>query len=115
MINYDSDTYKYTLTAVRSNTLLTYMFTNNQGIIDFGFEYNSDGTINSFINPIPIRDSNDLTISSATVTAPAGYYPSNASTSIASGSAATPATSITATPSITVGSDGLITATTSAT
>ena len=115
MINYDSDTYKYTLTAVRSNTLLTYIFTNNQGIIDFGFEYNSDGTINSFINPIPIRDSNDLTISSATVTAPAGYYPSNASTSIASGSAATPATSITANPSITVGSDGLITATASAT
>ena len=45
---------------------------------------------------IPQNDSSDLTASGATVTAPAGYYASNASKSVASGSA-TPASSVSAT------------------
>ena len=61
------------------------------------------------------RSSNDLTVSGASVTAPAGYYSAAASKSVASGSASTPATSITANPSISVSSAGLITATASAT
>lgn len=62
------------------------------------------------------RDSSDLSASGATVSAPAGYYSSAASKSVASGSAATPATSITANPTISVNSStGVITATTSAT
>ena len=61
------------------------------------------------------RDSDDLTASGATVTAPAGYYSSSASKAVSSGSAATPATTITANPNITVGSDGTITATVSKT
>ena len=62
------------------------------------------------------RDSSDLSASGATVSAPAGYYGSAASKSVASGSATTPATSITANPSISVNSStGVITATTSAT
>ena len=61
------------------------------------------------------NDSTDLSVSGATVTAPAGYYASSASKSVASGSATTPATSVTANPSISVSSGGLITATTSAT
>lgn len=61
------------------------------------------------------RDSTDLGASGATVSVPSGYYESNASKSVSSGSATTPATSITANPSISVGSDGLITATASAT
>ena len=61
------------------------------------------------------RSSTDLTASGATVTSPAGYYASAASKSVAYGSATTPATTITANPSISVGSDGLITATASAT
>lgn len=60
------------------------------------------------------RTSSDLTVSGATVTAPAGYYAAAASKSVASGSATTPATSITANPSISVDANGLITATASA-
>ena len=61
------------------------------------------------------RTSSDLTVSGATVTAPAGYYSSSASKSVANGSASTPATTITATPSISVSNSGLITASVSTT
>lgn len=60
------------------------------------------------------KSSTDLTVSGATVSAPAGYYAESASKSVASGSAATPATTITANPSISVNSSGLITASASA-
>ena len=59
------------------------------------------------------KTSSDLTASGATVTVPAGYYASPASKAVTSGSASTPATGITANPSITVDSSGLITATVS--
>lgn len=59
------------------------------------------------------RDETDLTASGATVTVPAGYYASQQTKSIVSGSAATPASTITANPSISVNSSGLITATVS--
>ena len=59
------------------------------------------------------RSSSDLTASEATVSVPAGYYAEAASKAVSSGSAATPATTITANPSITVSSAGLITATVS--
>lgn len=65
---------------------------------------------------IPTKTSANLTASGATVTAPAGYYAENASKSVASGSAKTPATTITATPTISVDSaTGEITASVSAT
>ena len=60
------------------------------------------------------RSSSDLTSSGATVIVPSGYYGSNASKSVASGSTTTPTTTITANPSISVSSSGLITATASA-
>ena len=60
------------------------------------------------------RSSSDLSASGATVSVPAGYYEEAASKAVASGSASTPATSITANPSITVSNAGLITASTSA-
>ena len=63
------------------------------------------------INGITGRTSSDLTASGATVSVPKGYYNSAASKSVASGSAATPATTITSQPSISVNSSGLITAT----
>lgn len=58
---------------------------------------------------IPSKSSTDLTVSGATVTAPAGYYSSSASTSVASGTAGTPTAakgtvsnhSISVTPSVT--------------
>lgn len=62
---------------------------------------------------IATNTSSDLTVSGATVTVPAGYYASDASKSVGSGSATTPATSVTANPSISVDDDGLITATVS--
>lgn len=73
----------------------------------------NDGT--TATGNIASKTSSDLTVSGATVTAPAGYYASSASKSVSSGSATTPATTITANPTISVGSDGLITATASAT
>lgn len=61
------------------------------------------------------RSSADLLSSGPAVTAPAGYYANNASKAVASGSAATPATTITATPTISVNSStGVITASVSA-
>lgn len=59
------------------------------------------------------NDSSDLTVSGNKVTAPAGYYAAAASASIATGTATTPTSSITANPSISVNSSGLITATAS--
>lgn len=67
-----------------------------------------------YTGSIPTKTSSDMTASGATVTAPAGYYASAVSKAVASGSAATPATTITATPSISVSSGGLITASVSA-
>ena len=56
------------------------------------------------------RDESDLSASGATVNVPSGYYEENESKSIPNGSASTPSTSITANPSISVSSSGLITA-----
>lgn len=63
-----------------------------------------------YTGSIATKTSSDLTASGATVTAPAGYYASNATKSVASGSATTPATTISVTPTISVNSSGLITA-----
>lgn len=64
---------------------------------------------------IPERDSTDLSVSGATVSVPSGYYEDDSSKTIPNGSASTPATSITADPTISVNSStGLITATASA-
>ena len=68
----------------------------------------NDGT--DITGSITSKTSSDLTASGATVTAPAGYYASSASKAVASGSATTPATTITANPTISVSNSGLITA-----
>ncbi len=87
----------------------------------------SDGTLNSgekmlsgntayangvkYTGTIPTKTSSDLTASGATVTVPSGYYGTSASKSIASGSATTPATTISVTPTISLDtSTGIITA-----
>lgn len=56
------------------------------------------------------KSSTNLTVSGDTVIAPAGYYAESASKSVASGSATTPTTSITANPTISIDALGLITA-----
>lgn len=59
---------------------------------------------------IPQRDAGDLTASADTVSVPAGYYADAASATVAAGSATTPTGGITATPTISVDANGLITA-----
>ena len=66
------------------------------------------------IGSLQAKTSSDLTVSGATVTAPAGVYSTDASTSVASGFATTPATTISSSPTISVSSGGLITASNSA-
>lgn len=72
----------------------------------------NDGT--DITGSIASKTSSDLTASGDTITAPAGYYASSASKAVSSGSASTPATTITANPTISVSSGGLITASVSA-
>lgn len=63
---------------------------------------------------IETKSSSDLTANGATVLVPAGYYAAATSKSVASGSATTPATTISLTPTIDVNSStGLITVTAS--
>ena len=64
---------------------------------------------------IPTKTAADMTASGATVTAPAGYYAESASKNIASGTATTPATSISAVPVLSINTaSGVITGTVSA-
>ena len=73
-----------------------------------GYSAYADGV--KYNGSIPSKTSSDLTASGDTVSVPAGYYDSAASKAVASGSATTPATSISVTPTISVSSGGLITA-----
>lgn len=66
-----------------------------------------------YTGTITTKSGSDLSASGDTVTVPAGYYASAASKAVDAGTATTPATTITAAPTITVDSDGLITATVS--
>lgn len=62
------------------------------------------------------RDDTDLSASGPTVSVPSGYYEDSETYTVSSGSATTPATTVTANPSISVNSStGVITATASAT
>lgn len=60
-----------------------------------------------YTGTIVSKDSDDLTVSGATVTAPAGYYSSSASASVANGSATAPATISGTTASLSTGSNTL--------
>lgn len=64
---------------------------------------------------ITTNTSSNLSASGATVTVPAGYYATQAIKSVSSGSATTPATTITKNPTISVDSAGKITASVSGT
>ena len=68
-----------------------------------------------YTGTIPERSGSDLTAAGDTVTVPAGHYASPASKAVSAGSAGTPATTITANPTIVVSPLGLITATVSKT
>lgn len=63
---------------------------------------------------IPNKSSSDLISSGATVTVPAGYYSAQSTKAVANGNAAVPASTVTANPTVSVSSGGLITATVSA-
>lgn len=67
-----------------------------------------DGSGNKITGNIETKTSSNLIASGATVTVPAGYYASQSTKTISSGSANTPATTITANPTISVGASGMI-------
>lgn len=73
------------------------------GVVAFG----STGAV---YGTIPIKTASDLTVSGATVTAPAGYYAAAASKSVNAGSATTPNSTLATSPSISISNSGLITA-----
>ena len=91
-----------------------------QGLSTTGLIMDDDVTVGG-IDPgyvgsgVERKDSDDLTATGPTVTAPAGYYEQAASKSVQSGSVSVPDSTMTAAPSIDVSSSGLITATTSGT
>ena len=64
---------------------------------------------------IATKTSSNLSASGATVTVPAGYYASQATKSVATGKAQTPATTITSAPTISIDASGKITASNSKT
>jgi len=64
----------------------------------------------SAIHTLPLNDSDDLTVSGATVTVNAGYYHDYYSKTIATGSAFSPAVTITKNPTINVNTSGVVTA-----
>ena len=78
------------VTATASDVLSPKVFVDSTGVEQTG--------------TIVTKTTNDLTVSGATVTVPAGYYASQAKKSVA--------TAIQATPTISISSDGLITAST---
>ena len=93
-----------TLTLTKSVSVTPNVTT--AGYISSGTAGNSSISLTASINT---RSSSDLTVSGATVTAPAGYYSSSASKSVASGTAGTPTATkgtvsnhaVTVTPSVT--------------
>ena len=99
--------------AISSGTDVSDTTATAADVLSGKYFYNASGTKTQ--GSIVSRTSSDLTASGATVTVPAGHYASSASKSVANGSATTPATTITAQPSISVNASGLITATNSQT
>lgn len=94
---------------------LSYGDVNSSGDVNVDLEVDAGGYIAAGTysltasGQVPVKSSSDLTVSGATVTAPAGMYPSAASKSVASGSEGTPTTisglvqnhSISITPTVT--------------
>lgn len=114
---YGANLYEWNASGVTQAGFQKYHLTNNataaaSDVVSGKVFYTSDGVHVGTLT-LTQRTSSDLTVSGATVTVPAGNYATAASASVASGSATTPATLITANPSITVSSAGLITATVS--
>lgn len=106
--NFISPTRTYTPTESVQTETITYDTNDNNGIEQVRVTVNAIPS-NYVGTGIDRRDSTDLTASGATVTAPAGYYASSASKSVASGTAGTPTATkgpvsnhaVTVTPSVT--------------
>lgn len=65
-------------TSNYADNTLTYNIETGNGVADIQIQYTSS-TLTADLDPIPYRDSSDLTASNLTVTAPSGYYNSSAS------------------------------------
>lgn len=75
------------------------------GSLPLGVTAYADGT--KYTGTAAENDSSDLTVSGATVTAPAGFYGSSASASVASGSASAPSTITGTSASVSTGTNTL--------
>ena len=88
-IVYDDDVHESATVSISSaSTHIDYSI--GEPVVWGKIVYNSNGNIELVDDPIPWRDSTDLTASGATVTAPAGYYASNATKTVASGTVTAP-------------------------
>lgn len=96
VLDYEAPYQNTSNATVTANDLL-------DGIVAFG----STGAV---IGTIPTKTASDLTVSGATVTAPAGYYAAAATKSVNAGSATTPNSTLATSPSISISNSGLITA-----
>lgn len=84
---------------------------NSGGQMLSGVTAYANGT--KYTGTIPTRTSADLTATGSTVTVASGYYSSQTTKSIQNGSAATPATTLSFAPAISVNASGVVTATVS--
>lgn len=111
----DADDYDRILgvtgTFTDSNTVSSGQTAAGAGQILNGYSAFVDGA--EVKGNIPIKTDSGVIITDNTVHVNPGYYSTDVEKSVRNGSATTPTTTITANPSITVGSDGTITATTS--
>ena len=95
-----ADTFPYRITHINDAA------TADANKILYGYTaYTGSGLVTGSIQA---KTSTDVTVSGATVTIPAGFYGDEVTKSVASGSATTPTTTITANPSLSVDSNGLV-------
>lgn len=105
------DTSTGVITASVAAKTLTISPNITAGYISTGTSGTVTMTASSNTYTLTIRTASNLSASGATVTVPAGYYASQCTKSVATGSATTPATTIAqSTPAVSINASGLITA-----
>ena len=80
-VRYNGSSYRSKMSAsvfFNNSTISYYIELNTEGVAEIKIDYASNGTLTATANPIPFRTSSNLTASTLTVTAPSGYYASNA-------------------------------------
>jgi len=89
ILNDGDGNYVMAATAMTDGSTLKYLLTGFDGVAFMQILYSSTELVGTS-NPVARRTSSDLTASGATVTAPAGYYPTAATKTIDSGTEGIP-------------------------